>query len=172
MTDVLIRTSRPGDGEACARLWREMGALFTELNPHTFHVPAEEGLAEWLEEIQARSRDDQNRMLLLAEVDGIVVGEVSAALEEPLDPHGRELQTDLNRRRLHINALCVAGTHRRGGVGTALMHAAEDWGRARGAEVVLLETETNNPMSMPFYEHRMGFSAEVVIFRKEIGPTC
>ncbi len=49
------------------------------------------------------------------------------------------------------------------------MRAAEQWGRSRGAEVIILETETNKPSSMPFYE-RMGFSAQAVIFRKEIDP--
>ena len=48
------------------------------------------------------------------------------------------------------------------------MRAVEQWGRARGAEVIILETETNNPMSVPFYEQRMGFSAQAVIYRKEI----
>ena len=48
------------------------------------------------------------------------------------------------------------------------MRAVEEWGREQGAEVIVLETETNNPMSVPFYERRMGFSAEAVVFRKEI----
>ena len=148
-----------------------MGTLFTELNPHTFQVPAADGLAAWFEEIGAVYRDDPNRVALVAEVDGVIVGKVSVALEEPLDPNGRELQTDLNRRRLHINSLGVAESHRRVGVGAALMRAAEEWGRERGAEVILLETEPNNPTSMPFYEQRMGFSVEAVIFRKEIDPS-
>ncbi|MBS2961785.1 GNAT family N-acetyltransferase [Actinocrinis puniceicyclus] len=51
------------------------------------------------------------------------------------------------------------------------MRAAEDWGRSRGAHVVLLETELDNPLSMSFYERRMGYAAQAVIFRKEIAPT-
>lgn len=168
MTDVLIRTSRPGDGEACAALWRELGTLFTALNPHTFQVPAAEGLPEWFEEINALFRDEENRMLLVAEVDGVLVGSVAATLHEPIDPSGRELQTDLNRCRLHVDSLAVTSEHRRDGIGSALMQAIEEWGLSRGAEVVLLETETNNPMSVPFYERRMGFRAEAFVFRKEI----
>jgi ribosomal protein S18 acetylase RimI-like enzyme len=97
-----------------------------------------------------------------------VVGVLSAELHEPIDPAGRELQTDFNRWRLHVNSLGVLATHRRHGVGSALMQAVEEWGRARGAEVVILETETNNPTSVPFYEQRMGFSAQAFVYRKEI----
>lgn len=169
MTEISIRASRVGDGAACAALWQEMGSLFTEMNPHTFQVPSSEGLAEWFEEINANCRGDEARLLLIAEVDGVVAGALSAALHEPIPGAAqRELQTDLARPRLHVNSLSVSGAYRRDGVGTALMQAVEQWGRSRGAEVIILETEMNNPMSMPFYEQRMGFSAEVVIFRKEI----
>ncbi len=50
------------------------------------------------------------------------------------------------------------------------MRAVEEWGRSRGAEVILLETESNNPLSVPFYEQRMGFSAQAVVSRKEVTP--
>lgn len=169
MNDISIRPVRPGDGVACAQLWRDMGSLFTSLNPHTFRIPAAEGLAEWFEEINALARDKPEKAKLLAEVGGVVAGMIVATLHEPIDPLGRELQTDFNRRRLHIDLLCVADAHRRHGVGSALMRAAEAWGRERGAEVVILETEANNPMSVPFYEQRMGFSAEALVFRKEMG---
>ncbi|GAA2020310.1 hypothetical protein GCM10009839_16230 [Catenulispora yoronensis] len=139
------------------------------MNPHTFQVPTAEGLAEWLDERMAFYQDSQELLSLVAEVDGVVIGTLTAVLHEPSETAVRQVQTDLGRRRLHIDNLGVAGSHRRAGVGSALMRAAEEWGRERGAEVVLLETEANNPMSVPFYEERMGFSAEVVVFRKEIG---
>ena len=145
-----------------------MGILFASLNPHTFRVPATEGLAEWCEEINAAYRDDQERVKLVAEVDGIVVGDVVASFHEPVDTAERQIQKDFSRRRVHVDSLGVVSTHRRDGIGSALMLAVEEWARARGAEVIVLETEANNPTSMPFYEQRMGFSAEAVVFRKEI----
>lgn len=165
-----IRASRPGDGADCAGLWREIGGLFAAINPQTFQIPAAEGLEEWFEEINAIYRNDQDKVLLVAEVDGVLVGTVAASLHEPLDTADRQVQTDLARRRLHVDSLAVTGTHRRGGVGSALMRAVERWGRSQGAQVIILETETNNPMSVPFYERRMGFSAQATIFRKEIDP--
>ena len=170
MTDVLIREIRTGDGAAVATVWREMGEYFAALNPHMFRVPSEEGLADWFEEGHVEFGDRQDMLILLAEVDGVVAGAVSATLLEPIETAERQVQSDFSRRRLHIDSLGVVAAHRRDGVGTALMQAAEEWGRERGAEVVLLETELNNPLSMPFYKERMGMSPEFVTFRKEIVP--
>ncbi|WP_194898621.1 GNAT family N-acetyltransferase [Catenulispora pinisilvae] len=169
MSEISIRESRAGDGVAGAEVWREMGSLFTATNPDTFHVPASEGLAEWIEEIHTHKRAADDNLLLVAEVDGVVAGTLGATLHEPIEGAYRELQTDFGRRRLHIDSLGVLGAYRRDGVGTALMQAAEAWGRERGAEVVLLETETNNALSVPFYEKRMGYSAREFVFRKELG---
>lgn len=170
VTGILIRVSRPGDGAACANLWREIGGLFAAMNPRTFQVPAAEGSAAWFEQINAVYRNDEDKVLLVAEADGALVGTLTASLEEPLETADRQVQRDLGRRRLHVDSLAVTATYRRGGVGTALMRAVEEWGRSHGAEVIVLETETNNPMSVPFYERRMGFTAQAVIFRKEIDP--
>jgi ribosomal protein S18 acetylase RimI-like enzyme len=152
-------------------MWRELGSFMASINPGTFQVPALEGLAEWFEEINVVYREDEAMVHLVAELDGVLVGSVSASLHEPLDTAERQVQSDLSRRRLHVDGLGVLEAHRRRGVGAALMRAVEEWGRSRGAEVVTLETESNNPLSMPFYEQRMGFTAQAVIFRKELAPS-
>ncbi|MFD0632498.1 GNAT family N-acetyltransferase [Catenulispora yoronensis] len=102
------------------------------MNPHTFQVPTAEGLAEWLDERMAFYQDSQELLSLVAEVDGVVIGTLTAVLHEPSETAVRQVQTDLGRRRLHIDNLGVAGSHRRAGVGSALMRAAEEWGRERG----------------------------------------
>jgi ribosomal protein S18 acetylase RimI-like enzyme len=168
MSGIEIRESRPGDGAACAEVWREVGGFFAGTNPRTFQVPAAEGLAEWFEEISTTIREDATMVHLVAEVDGTIVGSLSATLHEPLDTAARQLRTDLAHRRLHVDSLGVAASHRRGGVGSALVRTVEEWGRARGARVVVLETESDNPTSVPFYEQRMGFTAQAVVFRKEL----
>ena len=170
MTEIKVRESRPGDGAACARIWREVGAYFAELNPRTFQVPAAEGLTEWFEEIGGTIRAADNMLHLVAEVDGSVVGSLSATLHEPKDSAARQLQADLSRHQLHVDSIGITQAHRRGGVGSALMRAAEAWGRSMGAEVMVLEAEPNNPVSVPFYTRTMGFSVEAVVFRKEIAP--
>lgn len=168
VADIVIREPRPGDGTGCAELWREVGGFFAGLDPGRFQVPAAEGLAAWFEQINSEAARRDDVVHLIAEVGGHVVGTASATLHEPLASADRQLQTDLAVRRLHVDSLGVANAHRRGGVGTALMRAVEEWGRSRGARVAVLETESDNPTSVPFYERRMGFEAKAVVFRKEL----
>lgn len=168
MTEIEIRETRPGDGAGCAVVWRDVGSFLAGIKPDSFQTPRVEGLADWFEEIDAKIRADEARLHLVAVVDGVIVGIMSAALREPVDSADRQVQTDLSRRRLHVDSLGVAADHRRRGAGAALMRAVEEWGRSRGAEVVTLETELSNPASVPFYEQRMGFSTQAVVLRKDL----
>jgi ribosomal protein S18 acetylase RimI-like enzyme len=76
---------------------------------------------------------------------------------------------DLARHRLIIGALAVCVASRRSGIGTALMMAVEEAGRARGAAVAVLDTNLLSDLSVPFYEDRMGYRRRAVIFRKALG---
>jgi hypothetical protein len=38
------------------------------------------------------------------------------------------------------------------------MEAVEEWARSRGAVIALVDTYIKSPLSMPFYEQRMGYS--------------
>jgi GNAT superfamily N-acetyltransferase len=53
--------------------------------------------------------------------------------------------------------LAVVEAGRRGGVATALMPAAHRWGAGHGAVLARLDTYAHSPVSMPFYEQRMGY---------------
>ncbi|MEC3979968.1 GNAT family N-acetyltransferase [Amycolatopsis sp. H20-H5] len=169
MSEIEIRGTRPGDGPGCALVWQDLGRFFAGINPDTYRVPGSEGLADWFETLNAKLRDDDQWLQLVAVADGEIAGQLAATLQQPMAAAERQIQADFSRRRLVINALGVRDADRRGGVGTALMLAAEQWGRTQGAEVVLLDTELNNHTSMPFYEQRMGFTARAVQFRKELG---
>ncbi len=46
------------------------------------------------------------------------------------------------------------------------MQAAEDWGRRKGAVVAVTDTNLCSPLSVPFYEHPMGYLRQAVILRK------
>jgi GNAT superfamily N-acetyltransferase len=166
---VTVRAATAADAGGRARLWSESGRYFAGLDPDTAREPDAEGLVEWGEDVRVQYADDPAMLMLVAERDGDIVGTVAARLLEPMASARWQLQRDLGRRRVHVDALIVAAVARRAGVGTALMDAVERWAREQGAAVVTLETGLDNPTSVPFYEERMGFTRHEVVFRKTLG---
>ncbi len=67
-----------------------------------------------------------------------------------------------------MDALIVDRSHWREGAGTALLEAAETWGRGRGAEIARLDAYAHGPVSVPFYEDRMGYQRRSIIFQKRL----
>lgn len=58
------------------------------------------------------------------------------------------------RRILHIITIDVLKPWRRGGVGSLLMEAAEEWGRDHDLRVIALETAEDNLAAQKFYHSR------------------
>jgi GNAT superfamily N-acetyltransferase len=168
MGAIVVRPARPGDGDGMARAWLDAGRDYQAIDPARFQVPAADGLAEWFEaELRALSQDWA--ISLVAEVDGRVVGFLQARLHPPLPGARRQLLRDLGRTRLEVDALGVQAPWRRRGVGTAMLRAVEGWGHAQGATLVVLDTFLASPMSVPFYERRMGYQRRSVRFEKRLG---
>jgi GNAT superfamily N-acetyltransferase len=167
MVDVLIRAPRAGDGDGFARSWLDAGAYYAHLNPALFQVPEADGLAQRLEE-RLLSIASEDAHALVAEKDGQVVGFVTAAVERPVENAAGQLLRDLGRVRVVIHALVVQEAHRRQGIGTKLMQAAEAWAGGRGAVIALVDTYVGSPLSVPFYETRLGYSRRILRFRKEL----
>ena len=59
--------------------------------------------------------------------------------------------------RADLVSMWVAPSHRRGGVGRALVHAVLDWARTKGARAVYLTVTCNNDTAIRFYRS-LGFS--------------
>ena len=165
---IIVRAARPGDGAGCAEVWADAGRHLQELDPELGREPDSDGLAGWFEQQLAEDRPD-SALWLVAIRDGQLTGFVSGAVEPPPATARWQLQRDLAAPRLVVGALVVRGDHRRSGVGTALMTAIEEAGRDLGAAVVLLDTNLRSPLSVPFYEQRMGYARRAVIFRKRLG---
>lgn len=165
MAAVTVRAARQGDGVGCARAWVDAGRHVHDIDPAVGRVPDSDGLAEWFEGTLAEDRPE-NEECLVAEVDGRVVGFVSATVEPARADARWQIQRDLGAPRLVIEALAVRESHRRSGVGGALMRAIEGWGRERGAAVALTDTNLRSPLSLPFYERGMGYARRGVILRK------
>ena len=162
---VTVRETCRGDGVGCARAWLDAGRHVHEIDPAVGRVPDADGLAEWFERTITEDRADDERCLV-AEADGQVVGFVAATVEAARTDAPWQIQRDLATRRLLIEALAVREGHRRGGAGAALMRAIEAWGRERGASVALTDTNLRSHLSLPFYEHGMGYGRRGVVLRK------
>jgi GNAT superfamily N-acetyltransferase len=164
----VIRPARAGDGAGLARVWTDAGRNFTEVDPRTLKLPETGGLADWFEESLAQPRPPESLWLVAEAAGGGIAGFVLGTVERPRADAHFQLVRDLGRSRLAVGVLAVAEADRRTGVGTALMTAIEAAARDLGAEVVLLDTNQRSPLSVPFYENRMGYERRAIIFRKEL----
>jgi GNAT superfamily N-acetyltransferase len=165
VSEVTVRGAQSGDGASIARLSRDSADYYGELAPGDFRRPDEDGQAEWLDSFLPA--DGEREIALVAEIDGCVVGYLEARLEEPLDSARYQTNPELAEWRLFVNALLTARSHWRRGVGSALVAAAEAWGRERGATVALMDTYAGSPVSVPFWEGR-GYRTRNVVMRKRL----
>ena len=161
-----VRIARPGDGAGIARIWLDASAYYAELDPGHFKVPDAPGLAE-LTDGQLEVHDDR-ALSLVAEVDGRLVGWLSARLELPHQNADRQFVREYDWTRLLVDALIVEREQWRRGIGTLLLEAAESWGRAHGAQVARLDTYAQGPVAVPFYEQHMGYERRSIVFQKQL----
>ena len=75
---------------------------------------------------------------------------------------------DENAPLAHIITLDVAESHRRGGVGSQLLHDMETTLIARSVKAILLETATTNDAAVAFWK-RHGYRIEAVLKRYYLG---
>lgn len=163
---VTVRPARPGDGAAIAEVWLSAAAYYADLDPANFQVPRAVGLADgWEEQL---GQDNGNRLRLVAQADGRVIGWLAARIEPPEENAAVQLTREHNWTRLAVDALVVGRGHWRHGAGTRLLEAAEAWGADRGALVARLDTYAYSPVSVPFYEDRMGYQRRSIVFQKRL----
>jgi GNAT superfamily N-acetyltransferase len=132
--EISVRDALPADAAALARVHADVARYYEELGPRYF---------------------EEGQLRLVAEVDGEVVGALTARLLEPVgaDGAGRtEVET-----RLRIEYLATAAASRRVGIGTRLVQAAESWGRKVGATIAETTAFRGSALSIPFWEDRMGY---------------
>jgi ribosomal protein S18 acetylase RimI-like enzyme len=160
--DITTRPAETRDAPALARAWIDAGRFYEQRDPASFRVPDADGLREWLE----GALEASDGVTLVAEIDGDVAGFVSARLLEP-QPDGRfQLQRELAQRRLMIDALAVIEEQRHRGVGSVLVRAAEEWGRERGAEAILVDANWSTGVAEGFYERALGYERRSLRLRK------
>ena len=131
MLGPAIRVARESDGQDIAQLTAQLGYDVTVSS-------ATERLARIL------SRRDQH--FVVAEVDGHLVGWLHAAISEYVESGAFVV----------IGGLVVDRSHRRRGIGRALMNHAEEWAQKQGCSIVRLWSSAARSASHQFYE-RLGY---------------
>jgi GNAT superfamily N-acetyltransferase len=164
---VVIREARDDDAAGIATVGQENSAYYVQLAPEYFRLPDEEGLVAFIEK-DREWRERSETLALVAEDDGVIAAYLEASLQFPEDSARWQAQRDLSEIRLLINFVGTADAYKRQGVATRLVQAAEDWGRKRGAAVAICDTFIDSPVSVPFWERRMGYTRRAIIFRKRL----
>jgi ribosomal protein S18 acetylase RimI-like enzyme len=162
---LAVRQARPGDGGGLAQLHLDTAASLHLLDPTRFTVPDADGMAEWIDADLATTGTDW--ICFVAVEDDRIVGQVEAKIHPPLGSARFQTTTDLRDIRGEVNSLGVSSSHRRRGIGRALMTAAEGWLKDRDARVVVLDTFLQSPDSVPFYES-IGYERVSVIFERRL----
>ena len=143
-----LRRATVDDYEPLMALAAEADELHARLMPGYFKRPQR----------PARTRAELARVLgALDEIVYVVeeAGELVAMVHVQIydTPPGPAL---VQRRRAHVDNIVVAARQRRQGHGRALIDAAAQWARAKGAEEILLTVWSGNADAERFYE-RLGF---------------
>ena len=155
----IIRRATEQDVPALGRLGALLMHTHYDFDPQRFLPPgegAEEGYGRFLKS-QLRGDD---AAVLVAERDGVIVGYVFAGLE-PLS--WKELRDACG----FIHDIAVEEPGRRLGVATALLNAAMDWLKSRGAPRVVLWTADRNAGAQRLFD-RLGFRRTMMEMTREL----
>ncbi|HEY5659552.1 MAG TPA: GNAT family N-acetyltransferase [Gaiellaceae bacterium] len=146
---MIVRRAEPGDAQGLKELGDAVGS-----EPEGWLVTTN----GWRDAADERRylraiRRYANAAVFVAEDEGLIVGRLSVARDQhPASAHVADL------------GLMVAQSHRRRGVGTALLQAAAEWGRDAGVRKLELHVFPWNTAAIALYE-KFGFVREG--YRKE-----
>jgi putative acetyltransferase len=141
---VTIRAAEPGDAAALVALANAVGA---EPEGWLLTDSAWRSASEERRYLRALRRHP-HAAVLVAEDENEIVGRLSIAR----DPHAASA---------HVAdvGLMVARSHRRRGIGTALLRAAEHWSRGAHVDKLELHVFPHNVAAIALYEH-LGYERE------------
>lgn len=158
-TPFVVRRATEPDAPALGRLGGMLLRAHHTLDPQRFIAPGSdpEGGYEWFLRTQLNEGD---AAVFVAEQEGTVIGYVFAALE-PIS--WKELREACG----FIHDIAVDDAGRRAGVATALMNAAMEWLRSRGAPRVVLGTAERNAAAQRLFE-KLGFRRTMIEMTREL----
>jgi ribosomal protein S18 acetylase RimI-like enzyme len=156
---IAIRRATKADLPALGRLGALLLRTHYQFDPQRFMAPGdhpEEGYA-WFLGTQLREDDV---VVFVAEREASIVGYVYAGLEP-------QSWKELREACGFIHDVVVDESGRRFGVATALMEAAINWLRKRGAPRVVLGTAQKNEGAQRLFE-RLGFRRTMIEMTREL----
>lgn len=152
-----IRPAVPSDRGALMPLFSELNQHHAAIQPGYFRVL--EGVAPALQRLED---GDEDMALLVAEREGTLKGFVVVRVHDTPDN-----PLLVKRRRAHVEDMLVTAAARRQGIGRALVEAAAQWSRERGASRVLLTVWQDNDDAEAFYRD-LGFGPLNRVLEREL----
>jgi ribosomal protein S18 acetylase RimI-like enzyme len=158
-SDFLVRPARPPDTPALGRLGALLLRTHHAFDPLRFMAPGSdpEGGYAWFLGTQMGADDV---MVYVAERDGRVIGYVYASLEP-------QSWKELREPAGFLHDVAVEEGERQRGVAAALVDAALEWLRGKGAPRVLLWTAAQNERAQRLFA-RLGFRITMVEMTREL----
>ena len=155
----VVRRATDADAPALGRLGAMLLRAHYAFDPQRFIAPGSnpESGYEWF--LRGQLEED-DAAVFVAEQDRQVIGYVFAALE-PIS--WKELREACG----FIHDIVVDDPQRRGGAATALMEAAIEWLRSRGAPRVILGTAERNAAAQRLFE-KLGFRRTMIEMTREL----
>ena len=155
----VIRRAGQADAPALGRLGALLLRAHHAFDPQRFMAPGKDPESGYGWFLGSQMADD-DVAVFVAEREGEVIGYVYAGLE----PRSWK---ELREACGFIHDIAVEDTGRRGGVATALMDAAIEWLRSRGAPRVVLGTAERNAGAQRLFE-KLGFRRTMIEMTREL----
>ena len=145
--DVKIRTADHADYEQVGNIFAEENHLHAQLVPEIIQVADPIMTWEWYDEVLK----NPDKKLFVAEYEAEIVGltlaEIKTSLDDPIYKH---------RKYIYIDEIAVAASHRRMGVGRALMERIQYWAVEQSIFEIELQVWERNAQAIGFYE-KLGY---------------
>ena len=145
----IIRRATRDDRTALCRLYYEFHEFHVRGVPDRLAPLGDFDSGDWTELLAGLDKilADDNAALFVAEMDGALVGlaEVYSREDEPNPAR-------IAYKHGHLQSLMVLEAFRHHGTGSALVQAAEDWARSKGATEMQLDCWAFAAGPLPFYE--------------------
>ena len=140
---AIVRRAERADVSAIVALYLEVADEVVAREPTFRHAPS----AAAVEGRYITRIDEDDRMVMVADLDDAVVGFVDSLLRHHLDAgtyHAPGIDA-------YVDELIVTSRHRRRGVGHALLKGVEAWARDAEARMVVLDTHVTNTIARALY---------------------